>query len=40
MQLSKKQTTCSDIFPRFFKHRLSFERFRKKMTLIADVFSE
>ena len=38
MQLSKKQTTCSEVFPRFFKH--SFEHFRKKMTLIADVFSE
>ena len=36
--LSQKQKTFSEFFSAFFKSTLNFERFKKKMTLIADVF--
>ena len=38
--LSQKQKTFSEFFSPFLKSTLSFERFQKKMTLIADVFSK
>ena len=36
--LSRKQKTFSEFFSPFLKSTLNFERFQKKMTLIADVF--
>ena len=36
--LSQKQKTFSEFFSPFLKSTLDFERFQKKMTLIADVF--
>ena len=36
--LSQKQKTFSEFFSPFLKSTLNFERFQKKMTLIADVF--
>ena len=36
--LSQKQKTFSPFFSAFLKSTLNFERFQKKMTLIADVF--
>ena len=36
--LSQKQKTFSEFFSAFLKSTLNFERFQKKMTLIADVF--
>ena len=36
--LSQKQETFSEFFSPFLKSTLNFERFQKKMTLIADVF--
>ena len=36
--LSEKQKTFSEFFSQFLKSTLIFERFQKKMTLIADVF--
>ena len=36
--LSQKQKTSSEFCSPFFKTTLNFERFQKKMTLIADVF--
>ena len=36
--LSQKQNTFSQVFSPFLKSTLNFERFQKKMTLIADVF--
>ena len=36
--LSQKLKTFSEFFPAFLKSTLNFENFRKKMTLIADVF--
>ena len=36
--LSQKQQTFSQFFSAFLKSKLNFEHFRKKMTLIADVF--
>ena len=36
--LSQKQKTFSEFFSPFLKTTLNFERFQKKMTLIADVF--
>ena len=36
--LSQKQMTFSEFFSPFLKSTLNFERFQKKMTLIADVF--
>ena len=36
--LSQKEKTFSQFFSPFLKSILNFERFRKKMTLIADVF--
>ena len=36
--LSQKQKTFSEFFSGFLKSTLNFERFQKKMTLIADVF--
>ena len=36
--LSQKQKTFSQFFYAFLKSTLNFERFQKKMTLIADVF--
>ena len=36
--LSQKQKTFSEFFSAFLKSTLNFEHFRKKMTLIADVF--
>ena len=36
--LSQKQKTFSEFFSAFLKATLNFERFQKKMTLIADVF--
>ena len=36
--LSQKQKNFSEFFSPFFKTTLNFERFQKKMTLIADVF--
>ena len=36
--LSQKEKTFSEFFFRFLKSTLNFERFQKKMTLIADVF--
>ena len=36
--LSQKQKTFSQFFSPFLKSTLNFERFQKKMTLIADVF--
>ena len=36
--LSQKQKTFSQFFSAFLKSTLNFERFQKKMTLIADVF--
>ena len=38
--LSQKQKTFSQFFSAFEKSTLNFEHFRKKMTLIADVFPE
>ena len=36
--LSQKQKTFSEFFSPFLKSTLNFERFQKKMTLIANVF--
>ena len=36
--LSQKQKSFSEFFSPFLKSTLNFERFQKKMTLIADVF--
>ena len=36
--LSQKHKTFSQFFSPFLKSTLNFERFQKKMTLIADVF--
>ena len=36
--LSQKQKTFSEFFSSFLKCTLNFDRFQKKMTLIADVF--
>ena len=36
--LSQKQRTFSEFFSPFLKSTLNFERFQKKMTLIADLF--
>ena len=36
--LSQKQKTFSEFFSPFLKSTLNFERFQKKITLIADVF--
>ena len=36
--LSQKIRTFSEFFSPFLKSTLNFERFQKKMTLIADVF--
>ena len=36
--LSQKQKTFSEFFPPFSKSTLNFERFQKKIILIADVF--
>ena len=36
--LSQKQKTFSQFFSPFLKSTLNFERFQKKVTLIADVF--
>ena len=36
--ISQKQKTFSQFFSPFLKSTLNFERFQKKMTLIADVF--
>ena len=36
--LSQKQKTFSEFFSPFLKSTLNFERFQKKMTVIADVF--
>ena len=38
MELSQKQKTFSEYFSAFLKSTLDFENFKKKMTLIADVF--
>ena len=38
MQLSKKQKAFCQFFLERFEFRLIFERFEKKMTLIANVF--
>ena len=38
MQLPKKQKVVSWFFPAFFEFNLIFERFEKKVTLIAYVF--
>ena len=38
MLLSRKQKTFSRFFSSFFKSALNLEHFKKKMTLIADVF--
>ena len=40
MHLSQKQNVFSQFFTAFFEFALNFEYFRKKMTLIAYVFSE
>ena len=40
MQLSHKQKTFSQFVAAFLKRRLSFQYFRNKLTLIADVFPE
>ena len=36
--LSQKQKTFSEFFSPFLKYTLNFERFQKKLTLIADIF--
>ena len=36
--LSQKQRTFSECFSAFLKSTLTFEHFKKKMTLIADIF--
>ena len=38
MHLTQKQKTFSEFFTAFFESPLNFERFQKKMTLIAYVF--
>ena len=38
MHLSQKQNNFSQVFSSFFESALNFERFPKKMTLIAYVF--
>ena len=38
MHLSQKQNVFSQFFSAFFESALIFERFQKKMTLIAYVF--
>ena len=38
--LSQKQRTFSECFSAFLKSTLTFEHFKKKMTLIADIFSK
>ena len=40
IHLSQKRKIFSDFFSAFLKSTLNFERFQKKMTLIADVFSK
>ena len=40
MHLSQKQKKISEFFCEFFKSILYFEHFRRKMTLIANVFSK
>ena len=40
MELSQKQKTFSEVFAAFLKSYLNFERFEKKLTLIAFVFSK
>ena len=40
MHLSQKQNVFSQFFTAFFEFALNFEYFRKKMTLIAYVFSK
>ena len=40
MELSQKQKTFSEFFAAFLKSYLNFERFEKKLTLIAFVFSK
>ena len=40
MRLSEKQKGCSQFFCAFLKSTLNFDHFRKKMTLIAYVFSK
>ena len=38
MQITQKQKPFSELVSPYFKSILNFERFQKKMTLIADVF--
>ena len=38
IQLSQKQKILSQFLVPFFKSRLNFDHFQKKITLIADVF--
>ena len=38
MRLSQKQKMSSEFFSAFFKSALNFEKFQKKMTLIAYLF--
>ena len=38
MQITQKQKPFSELVSSYFKSILNFERFQKKMTLIADVF--
>ena len=40
MHLSQKQNLFSEFFSAFFESALNFEHFRKKMNLIAYVFSK
>ena len=40
MRLSQKQKIFSRFFPAFFESALNFEHFKKKMTLIANVFPQ
>ena len=40
MHLSQKQIIFSQFFSEFFESTLNFERFQKKMTLIAYVFQK
>ena len=40
MELSQKQKTFSEVFAAFLKSYLNLERFEKKLTLIAFVFSK
>ena len=38
MQLSQKQKTFLESFSVFFKYKLNFEHFQKKMTVIGELF--